>query len=197
MRYVVGGQQQVWRPARLEMRIDSVALFVFLVIVGVDEVCLGMFLQQFDHLEEGIRRQLVALLQESYKLTLSQREGRIQQTGYARASLQVRYLYPIVEARVAIEKRPHALLGEVATNAQLPVRVALAYHGVQPPLQPRPLQINNRQQDAYEWPISEVRCFIPQTHQVARSEAIALNQRGILIVYVATTDVTNRGVVMG
>jgi hypothetical protein len=57
----------------------------------------------------------------------------------------VRDLYPLIQAFVAIEDLPHALLGGIiAANAQLPPRVNLAYHTIQPSLQPVPLWVEDR-----------------------------------------------------
>src|SRR5215210_7724339 len=80
----------------------------------------------------------------------------------------------------------------IDADVPLPLGVHLANHGIQPTLQPLPLRIEDRQQDAYGRPVSKARCLIPQALQVAGPEVVVLNQRGVLILYVATTGVVYR-----
>src|SRR5918997_4693590 len=108
------------------MRIEPVPLFVYLVYIRVGEIGLRMLLQELDHLEEGILRQLVAPLQDPHELSLGQREGCVQHPRRARISLRVRDLYTLVKALVAVEDLPRALLGGPATDAQLPTGIDLA-----------------------------------------------------------------------
>src|SRR5215218_5290545 len=51
---VVGRQQKIGRPARLEARLRPVALPIYCVVVRVDEVDFGMLLEKLDHLEESV-----------------------------------------------------------------------------------------------------------------------------------------------
>src|SRR5215217_6752426 len=53
---VVVGQKKIRRPVRFEAGTGPVPFLVYLVFVGVDEVRLGMLLQNLYHLEESIRR---------------------------------------------------------------------------------------------------------------------------------------------
>jgi hypothetical protein len=80
---IVGRQKEIRRPVRFEAGTSSVPFLVYLVFVGVDEVGLGMLLQNLYHLEESIWRQLVAVAQNAYELPGSQGQGCVRQPGCA------------------------------------------------------------------------------------------------------------------
>src|SRR5918997_1007768 len=165
------------------MWVRPVAFLVCLVLIRVDDVGLGVLLQEPDDLEQRVRGQLGSAAQGSYELPSGHREGLVQRSGNARIRLRVRYLYPLVQARVARE----CLSGRtISADTQLPRRVNLAQHGVKRRLQP--FRIWRRQHDAYQGPVPEARYRLAQTPQVGGPEAVVSDQRSVLLLNVGTTN---------
>jgi hypothetical protein len=65
------------RPVRLEERLDVRAVEVQLVLVGVDDVGVGMPVEQLDDLEKRVGRDLVVVIQQRDELAVRRAERGI------------------------------------------------------------------------------------------------------------------------
>ena len=83
VRQVVGREHEIGRPARLEQRRNALALLVQAVLIGIDEIDVRLFVDDFGDFVEGEGRERIVVIEETDEVTGGQGQGAIGVAGDA------------------------------------------------------------------------------------------------------------------
>ncbi len=182
MRDVVAGQQQVRRPVGLEERADAAAVPRFLVFVRVNDVEIGLLVEELHYLQEGIWLKLVIVVQHRDEFACRSRERRVAGAGDAAVFSESDDLNPVIEPRVFGQHTADVRLRRgVVGEAELPVRIDLRQHGVDRLAQPALPGVVDRSNDADDRTVGERGAFFLEGLAAFRREGAALEPLLVLV----------------
>lgn len=122
-------RQQIGRPRRLEERVEALAVGVDLVLVGIEEVAVGMGGDAGCHRGQGVRRQLVVVVEEGDEGGAGQLQRAVAGAGDAAVLAERGDLDASVEAGQRGQVGAELLVARrVVADAQLPVAHRLGEH---------------------------------------------------------------------
>ena len=168
------------RPVRLEVRIAAAPFEIELVLVRVDQVCVRVFVQVPDDLEQRVRRQLVVVIEHDDELAGGGRQRGIRRGRDVAVLWKTRDRDPRIGRQLA-EQRPRAFrLRGIVGQAELPVRVDLSAHRFDTRAQPPRIGVPDRCDDADERLIREVRGLFGHRRERRRVGRVPLAPRGVV-----------------
>ena len=125
-------QEQVFVPVGLEVGVVAAALFVDLVLVGVDEIGVRVLENFVGDEVEGVLGKFVVVVQQDNKFTGGEFDGAIGARGNVAVLFTVVHLDARVSGRIFVEHLANVRCGRlVIGNAEFPVRIQLVDHRVE------------------------------------------------------------------
>ncbi len=148
--HVHGREKMLGRPVRLEAGIAAFAARIELVFVRVDHVGVAILVQPQRDFRQGVRRQLVVVIEQGDELAGGQRQRRVRRGGDAAILGGERQ--PETRIVLVLAQRPDRLGRgrRVVAHADLPVGVDLAGDGPERGSKPGRIGVVGRNDDADE-----------------------------------------------
>ena len=116
-------------PVRLEVRVQSLTVFIDLVLIRVDEADAGIRHDRLRHQRECVFRQHVIMVKQGNPVAGSQLKRTVRCRRYVSIRLPEHDLDSLVFACQAFERFPYSRVRRsIVGNAQLPMRIKLIPH---------------------------------------------------------------------
>ncbi len=169
-------------PIRFEVGIGAAALPVELVLVAVEQMTIGVFLQSERRKIKRARRQLVVVIEQRDELALGEREGVVRSGRDVTVLRASHHFDPRILAREFLQERPDVFLRRgVVGDAKFPVRIELRLDRADGAPEPFQVGIVNRQEDGDERRIFKAGDLFANETPILSAEPVVATDPNIVV----------------